>query len=99
SLAGELPTAGTELRKSILGIAGARGVTEAAPAIAALAATSDPSRKDAFTALYEIGSNAGVPVAIKRINDGSGTAEIELTYLAAVGGVPPDAKAKLRELA
>lgn len=98
TLSKELPQTGGILRRTILRLIAARGVTEAAPQLGAVART-DAERAEAFGALYRLGSTAGVPAALARVAAGTATAEVELSYLAAVGGLPDDAKPKFREMA
>lgn len=98
TLSKELPQTGGILRRTILRLVAARGVTDAAPQLGAVART-DAERAEAFGALYRLGSTAGVPAALARVAAGTATADVELSYLAAVGGIPDDAKPTFREMA
>lgn len=97
TLANELAGAGAELRRAIVEICAVRGIKAAAPKIAALA--SDPEdRQTVFVALYRLGSQAGVKAALANIATGSAAAEVEYAYLAAVGGLPDEARPAFRDL-
>lgn len=98
AMAGELPSVGTELRRAIMELIAARGVEAAAPKIASLA-TTDADRSAAFATLYRLGSREGVKPALANIAAGRASAEVEFSYLAAVGGLPEEARASFRELA
>jgi len=97
-LADELPSVGSELRHSIIELCAVRGVASAGPKIAALAINA-ADRQTAFVALYRMGSKDGVKSALVNIAGGQATPDVEYGYLAAVGGIPEEARSAFRELA
>lgn len=99
TIASELAKADPVLRGAILQVVAERGVEEAAPAVAALAKDGNEQlRREAFLALYRLGSAAGVAAAVARLEAGKAD-EVDLSYMAAVGGIPEGAKPRLREMA
>lgn len=97
ALAAELPSVGSELRRSIVELCAVRGISGAGPKIAELAMT-DADRATAFVALYRLGSKDGVKAALSNIAAGRAAPEVEYAYLGAVGGLPEDVRPQFREL-
>lgn len=97
ALANELPKPGSDLRRQIMRVAAERGVAAAAPKISQLAGDAKDG-PDAFVALYRLGSKAGVEAAVARATAGQAS-EVEMSYLASVGGLPAAAQPAFEAMA
>ena len=97
ALANELPKAGADLRRAILRLIADRAVGSAAGKVAAL--TNDEKiGPDAYVTLYRLGSKEGVKPALARVRANTAR-DVELSYLASVGGLPADAQPAFEEMA